>query len=340
MKTLKIKINEYANRDLRPTLGVAAVIFKQNTGVNLEFDVEKKEYTKPNWYEDRPGVFYIAKGWLEKHILDEEYDICVGAFNDNQWRQDFDNSIGGTAEASPINDTGIIYMTATEGQMKTLKKGGKEYSEFLQRLLHEICHVAYDDLMKRPDLDRTHYWDYERENLFGALRGIDLSNYTTKAEKKRSLQLTVIKLAKKVIELLLQKAVGAGKNPAVTPIQPRTTLERWAEAIKEFEGWYPGSRSYRQNNPGNLRWSKYQSGTKNNFSVFPDYETGWKALLFQLRIATDGRSSVYTPNDTLLQFFSTYAPSTDNNYPEKYAKFVADKLGVSIDTKISDLGTS
>lgn len=113
-------------------------------------------------------------------------------------------------------------------------------------------------------------------------------------------------------------------------------LETMAEAIKEFEGWSEGSRSWRNNNPGNLRWSKFQDGVRNGFSYFKDYETGWKALLFQIEIAFDGRSKAYKPTDTILKFFQKYAPSSDNNHPEVYAKYVADKLAVDVGTTLFD----
>lgn len=121
-----------------------------------------------------------------------------------------------------------------------------------------------------------------------------------------------------------------------------TRLEAWAEAIKEFEGWHIGSCSYRGNNLGNLRWSKFEigshtCGSSGKFSVFKDYETGRNALIYQLQIAADGRSNVYEPSDTLLEFFRKFAPSSDNNYPERYAKFVAEKLGVTVMTRISSL---
>lgn len=334
MKTLDIKIYEFANRDLESELATVAEIFKNNVQVKLNFTVEKKEGT-PTWYEDREGVFYITKQWLTKNVVDDAYDICVALFNDDQWRKEHNNTIGGTAEASPLNGTGLIYMTATEGQTKTLKEGGREYTELVWRLLHELSHVAYDDLMERPDLDKTHWWDYEQKNLFGALQGIDLSHYTPKRESMN----TIISLLKKLADLYKQ----------LTPQKPRSRLEEWATAIKRFEGWavpgeylngkyYPqGSLSYRHKNPGNLRYSKYQAGTKNNFSYFNTYAEGWKALLFQLRIAVDGRSSVYNPDMTLLDFFKVYAPSSDNNYPKKYASFVSKQLGVTTDTMIKDI---
>lgn len=183
MKTLHIKIYEFANRDLEEELDTVAQLFEENVGTKIDFTVEEKTGT-PTWYRDRDDVFYIKKRWLKKNVLDTTYDICVALFDDGQWRKNHDNSIGGTAEASPLEDTGIIYMTATDGQKKTLVDGGKEYTELVWRLLHELCHVSYDDLMGRPDLDRTHFWDYEQNNLFGALQGIDLGGYTPKDKRQ------------------------------------------------------------------------------------------------------------------------------------------------------------
>lgn len=129
--------------------------------------------------------------------------------------------------------------------------------------------------------------------------------------------------------------------------QPKVSkLDAWATAIKKFEGWftpgtpgYPnGSISYQNNNPGNLRWSKYQIGTNKGFARFHDYETGWKALKFQLELAATNKNGVnYRPTMSLHQFFNVYAPATDSNYPEKYAEFVAKELGVSPTIEIRQL---
>jgi hypothetical protein len=129
----------------------------------------------------------------------------------------------------------------------------------------------------------------------------------------------------------------------------RSRLEDWGKAIEQFEDYVlPGGRyrngklapngsiSYRNRNPGNVRWSKYQI-SNNGYSIFKDYATGWKALLFQLQIAANGKSAVYRPDMNLRQFFEKYAPSLDDNYPEEYAAFVAKALGVPVSTQIKDL---
>ena len=40
---------------------------------------------------------------------------------------------------------------------------------------------------------------------------------------------------------------------------------------------------------------------------------------------------------TILQFFQKYAPSSDGNYPTKYAEFVAGKVALQITNPIKDL---
>ena len=116
------------------------------------------------------------------------------------------------------------------------------------------------------------------------------------------------------------------------PEPEHTQLEQWADAIETFENM-PDDR----NNPGALRYSPYATGEKNGYATFDTYEQGRQALLFQLTIATDGRSKVYNPEMTLLEFYEKYSPSSDGNNPKQYASFVASYLGVDIDTKIKEL---
>jgi hypothetical protein len=114
-----------------------------------------------------------------------------------------------------------------------------------------------------------------------------------------------------------------------------------ASAIQSFEGWFPpgtpgypsGSLSYRNNNPGNLRPGSLAvgaTGSNGGYAVFPDYQTGYNALVGLIQ------SPMYW-NLTLSQFFQTYAPSADNNNPAQYAATVAAQLGVDANTPISTL---
>ena len=119
-------------------------------------------------------------------------------------------------------------------------------------------------------------------------------------------------------------------------------ISAWALAIQSFEGFYPGSRSCKNNNPGNIRYfgmfaSMAKGADDKGFCIFETYEKGLNALETLLTRAVTGLSTVYSPEDTLLGFYEKYAPTSDNNYPTGYATFVAKKIGVEITTKIKDL---
>ena len=110
-----------------------------------------------------------------------------------------------------------------------------------------------------------------------------------------------------------------------------------AEAIKTFEGFYPGTRAYRNNNPGNLKytsWTREQGAIREDdkgFSVFADYETGWRALLNLLLLRVRQH-----PEWSILDLFNSYAPPTEND-TNAYAQFVAKHVGGDINTKLGEL---
>jgi hypothetical protein len=112
-----------------------------------------------------------------------------------------------------------------------------------------------------------------------------------------------------------------------------------ADAIKDFEGYYAGSVSERNNNPGNLRYSPFQTGKRDGFSYFETYERGYYALIYQIELAVTDRSAVYHSDMTIQEFFNVYAPASDDNQPSIYADTVAQQIGVSVNTKLSELYT-
>ena len=141
-------------------------------------------------------------------------------------------------------------------------------------------------------------------------------------------------------------------------------IEKWALAVRKQEGWYKGSRSYRNNNPGNFRFysggyrSIYGSVTEdrsgvedgqNGFAIFPSYKQGWTYLCNSIKSYVDGTSAKYNTEAkkrfglasssdlTLYQLYEIYAPKEDGNNPKRYAEVVADELGVSPTTQIKNL---
>ena len=117
-------------------------------------------------------------------------------------------------------------------------------------------------------------------------------------------------------------------------------LDRLCEAICFHEGWRPGSRSYRNCNPGNLRWSKFEDShegdwsTGDRYSIFRSIGAGFTALRYDLMCKATGKTSAWhdadkdgvkdqgeglTPDDTLSELFKVYAPEEDQNDPTSYA---------------------
>jgi hypothetical protein len=111
-----------------------------------------------------------------------------------------------------------------------------------------------------------------------------------------------------------------------------SVVKKWADAIQNHEGWFPGSRSYRNNNPGNLRVTGDKGVDSGGFGIFSTYEKGRAALEGDL----SAKIRKY-PSQTIAQIMERYAPSSEND-SALYASVVAKALGVSVSTKLSELG--
>jgi hypothetical protein len=134
-------------------------------------------------------------------------------------------------------------------------------------------------------------------------------------------------------------------------------------AIRRHEGWKKGSRSQRNNNPGNARFSRsgYRaiygtvgedregvSSDQSGYAIFRDYATGELYLRNLLKTIINGTSATYNREAqklglknsselTIEQLFAIYAPSSDHNDPKRYAEVVAAELKVDPSARISTI---
>lgn len=120
------------------------------------------------------------------------------------------------------------------------------------------------------------------------------------------------------------------QEPPAAPQTPsKATLENLCLAIRDFEG-QPGDRNYKNNNPGNCRFSPvgylpmYEpvKKDKDGFAIFRDYATGWLYLRNMIKLKIHNN-----PAQTILQFMSDYAPPSENP-TTNYAHFIGLRLGV------------
>lgn len=122
---------------------------------------------------------------------------------------------------------------------------------------------------------------------------------------------------------------------------PTSKVDDWCHAIQQFEGWFPGSTSYKNNNPGNLKYVGQRLAIDKDsrgFCIFLNYNDGYTELRNMLTNAATGRlAPLYRADMTVLEFYMKYAPPSDNNPTNAYASFVAKALGVTVDTPIKKL---
>jgi len=117
---------------------------------------------------------------------------------------------------------------------------------------------------------------------------------------------------------------------------PDSVVQAIAVAIARAEGFFAGPHALpvRANNPGNLKLGDLGRGTIDGKTIFKTIEDGWAALYRQIRLMLTGASKYYTPEMTIAQVAEIYT-GADNALA--WAKNVAVSLGVSIQTKLSDL---
>lgn len=112
------------------------------------------------------------------------------------------------------------------------------------------------------------------------------------------------------------------------------------DAIAYAEGFYaPGSRPSRDNNPGDIEADLIGAAVSFDgpFPVFATIEDGWANLTAQTTAMLNGTSGIYSPDMTITQVSQSYTTDVPQGAQAAWAAAVASRLGVSVDTKLSDL---
>lgn len=129
----------------------------------------------------------------------------------------------------------------------------------------------------------------------------------------------------------LEKLPELIKDKTFVPEKP-DYLTILCRSIETYEGFYPGSRSFRNNSPGNVRYSSVGYlpiygmvlKDKDNFAIFQNYQTGW--LYLKNLIIHKARLH---PEWSLVSLMKEYAPESDGNSPQNYATYLGKRLGVN-----------
>lgn len=124
-------------------------------------------------------------------------------------------------------------------------------------------------------------------------------------------------------------------------------IPQLAKVMKTHEGFFPGSRSYRNNSPANFKlgsavlseYMKKLGATGldgGNFVIFPTLEIGTKAQEQFLRDCCSDKLTRYRSTMTIAQFVTIYAPASEND-TQKYINQVTTGLGVGRSLQIKEL---
>ena len=319
----------------------AVQLLESLTGQKFFVDVKDTNYyTGKDVYVQNPnGSYGLKNGYFFAATETPRNTFHISVF-----LYDFPNDLPRTAgwvHINPLSDKTIVC------EIPVRDDWGDQWVE--KAFAHEICHalirrawaLGVSPAMLFDDLDGPEYQKdlnrYLRKNLerLGPYWGKIGQKTTQFALWIATIQSLLVKVGilRKQVENVPEVPLSVPEVPPVIPPPTPTKrkIEEMAEAIQEFEGWYPGSMSFRNSNPGNIR------GVDGKFLVFPTDQTGFAYLLDYLVRAATGKHAAYKPTTTIQQFFETYAPVEDLNDPLKYASFVSKKVGVPIDTRIKDL---
>ncbi len=146
--------------------------------------------------------------------------------------------------------------------------------------------------------------------------------------------LQMVGLLQKPAEQVLEKKTELSLNPNEVYNEVKETvkskLNDFCLAIQSYEG-KPGDLNYKNKNPGNIR------GLDGKFLMFKTMEAGFAYLKDYVTRASTGKHKAYKDGCTITEFFRVYAPTADNNDPDKYAIFIAKRLGVPTYTRVKDI---
>jgi len=285
------------------------------------------KYYSPN--PMTPAMLKKAKEFLKMYSIGNEWVYPIGT---SQTVEEQNNLIIQALKRSPVGASVSAWSVPNENGGHTQQWAENHYCVILNGIDKDYWSIydSYDNIIKK----------YSKKSK------ITMAKIYTIRKLIIEDQVTMFhKFWNWVMSLLNKEVTTTNVQPA--PVQvtkeeiKKVKVAFMCLAIQKYEGFYEGSRSFRNNNPGNLKWRSgmlLANGQDSaGFARFATYKDGFMALSNKITNAATGKSTVYFPTDTLLQFFQKYAPYSDKNRPDLYAEFVADQLGVGVDFQIKNL---
>lgn len=151
-------------------------------------------------------------------------------------------------------------------------------------------------------------------------------------KKKGEIMYQIIALLNSVVALL-KSLIQAKEDRS-------KVIKKLADAIAYFEGFFLyKSLPRRLNNPGALVYVGQKNSVRDEsgFACFLTAEDGWNALYRQLDLILSGKTRYYLPDMTIQEFVDVWASTSPEIERINYARYIADKFGVEVDTPLNQL---
>ncbi len=319
------------------------ITLQQTSFANVPFLTFTPTLTQYENYPAGAKVMDVDQTWYQQNVvpLAKGYDIVLFTLPLSTWPlNDIVRGVTQLATKNPVQ----IQVAADENEAVYVNNQ-RLFDLFEHYAEHEIMHALFA-LSKATDT--THYWDFAKGNLAGALADLHLTaNLPTQTLfqylfAKLSALLEKIKQLRTMPENTTppeQNAPVDQNKPVVPPAaKPASRIHLWSLAVAVQEGAKKGL-----NNPGNLKVSTLTKswGATNGFqatdggwiAAFPTIETGETALENFLTLGAENELLAFHEARTLLAFSNVYA----GNPPAEYPQAIARALGVSVEIDVSEL---
>ncbi len=129
-------------------------------------------------------------------------------------------------------------------------------------------------------------------------------------------------------------------DPSTGQVKFESIQNVWTWITREqATSTYGSTPAVRNFNPWNIMdtWFGWQKVQWERFTRFNTPQEWFSALIAKIQNIQSGNSKVYSPNMTILEYISKYAPASDNNNPQAYANAIAKDLWVPVNSKIWEL---
>lgn len=263
---------------------------------------------------------------------------------------------------------------ASENQSKFTLDIPKLETSILEQLNHpEKINPNLLSQIKGKDFDGKNFIEKVKDNKGNEILKVKSDFFSSEENKEEFIKLYIPETLKQLsknwdflkqaedsdtLAFTIISAVSLDKNNLIEGIRlgaimPEDFYE--AEEIsqdenrKETRNWweqrenskdYGNTPAVRNNNPGNISdtafWGRKIAWER--FTVFDSPKQWYEALVKKIDNIKSWGSKVYSPEMSLLSYINKYAPEWDgDNNPKEYAKFIANEIGISIDTKIKNI---